>query len=269
MDDKTVIESWVKLYNRVHETSFALVEMPDVRERRLQAIDAVFADADRNRLAVEHTLIQPFVGQKRDDVRFLETLGALENEQSLILSGHTIHVSQPVACIPTGFDWSVVRETLLNELRVILPTLTNGPTVVPISIGGFEIPLTIWKTPIEVGENSSFGTSRNWPGNPGEELVLSALRTKIPKLARHRDAKKILLLEKDAVAGTIESQFEHLQPTDEVKSLLQQIDEIWAVNTVSLEKESVIFADEIWPNFRLHVCSLNLTNGDFWKRPSS
>ena len=66
--------------------------------------------------------------------------------------------------------------------------------------------------------------------------MLAALEAKVPKLSLYSDARRILLLEKDAIAGTIESQFEKLPMTPSVESMLRQIDEIWGVNTVSLEK---------------------------------
>lgn len=197
----------------------------------------------------------------------METLGALENDENLVLPGYVIHVSQSVACVPNGIAWSHVREVLLNELKAILPGLPEGASMVPVSIQGQEIKLRIWKTPTGEGEEPSFGTGRNWPGNPGADLILSALKAKVPKLSMHKEEKKILLLEKDAIAGTIESQFEHLPPTPEVQSLLQKIDEIWAVNTVSLESDSVIFTNDVWPHLRQHVCWLNLTTGEFWQRP--
>jgi hypothetical protein len=98
-------------------------------------------------------------------------------------------------------------------------------------------------------------------------LVLKALREKIPKLAVYTDATKILLLEKDAIAGTVESQFQQLPATAEVEALLRQIDAIWTVNTCHLESESVIFTNDVWPTLRKTVCSLNLNTGEFWQAP--
>jgi hypothetical protein len=108
-------------------------------------------------------------------------------------------------------------------------------------------------------------TSRIWPGDPGPEIVLRALRAKVPKLATHANATRILLLEKDAVAGTAESQFEQLPETEEVETLLNQISAIWTVNTCYIESESVVFTNDVWPTLRKTVCSLNLKTGEFWQ----
>ena len=94
---------------------------------------------------------------------------------------------------------------------------------------------------------------------------MAALRAKVPKLAAHASATRILLFEKDAVAGTAESQFEQLPETEEVHALLNQISAIWTVNTCYVESESVVFANDVWPTLRATVCSLNLKTGEFWQ----
>jgi hypothetical protein len=267
MNDKFIIEGWVKLYNRLTTDTYTVVDWPDQTERNQKAIDALCEDADGNRLAIEHTLIEPFTGAKEDDARFLRTLADLENNRRLLLPGFTIHVSQPVSSIPKGVQWKVVGEDILHQLEAALSTLSDGGSVFNVVSQGITIPLTVWKNPLEKGESPTFKTGRIWPGDPGPELVLGALEAKIPKLSQYTDAQKVLLLEKDAVAGTIESQFEKLPMTPEVQSMLKRIDEIWSVNTVSLESH-FIFANDVWPTLRTLVGSLNLDTGEFWQRPT-
>ena len=111
-----------------------------------------------------------------------------------------------------------------------------------------------------------FLTARRWPGDPGPDLILSGLRNKIPKLSVAAGDKKILLLEKDSVAGTIESQFERVKDSNEVKQLLRGIHEIWTTNTAGLQKENVIFTNKIWPERdRSTICSLDVSTGSFWR----
>lgn len=268
MDQKDLITGWLKLYNLLNGTSYSVIEWPDETERRLQDIDALCQDSSGNRLAVEHTLIQPFTGAKEDDARFLRTLAALEDNPALIVPGFTIHVSQPIASVPKGVKWDSLRRDILHALVTILPSLPAGPSQPNISSQGITIPLTVWKNPVEHSEVATFKTGRIWPGDPGPDLILTALRAKVPKLARYHDAKKLLLLEKDAIAGTIESQFEMLPNNSETQSLLQQIDMIWGVNTAGTFSAPVIFSDDIWPTIRTMVGSLDLSTGEFWQRPN-
>ena len=111
-----------------------------------------------------------------------------------------------------------------------------------------------------------FLTGRIYPGDPGPELIIRALYEKVPKLSASKADKKILLLEKDAVAGTIESQFEQIPDEHEIRKLLIGIDEVWAANTAGLESESVIFTNQIVPQLDYTtICSLNIHTDDFWR----
>ena len=58
---------------------------------------------------------------------------------------------------------------------------------------------------LNLGPNypGKFVAGRQWPGDPGPEAILSGLRNKAPKLSVAAADKRILLLEKDAVAGTM------------------------------------------------------------------
>ena len=123
MNQTTIIEGWLRLYNRLNSCAYAVIEWPDENERNRQAIDALCEDPLGNRLAIEHTLIQPFTGAKEDDARFLRTLADLEDNPELIVAGFTIHVSQPVAAVPKGIQRSILRQDILHQLREALPAL--------------------------------------------------------------------------------------------------------------------------------------------------
>lgn len=69
MDQKTLTEGWLRLYNRLNSFAYTVIEWPDENQRNRQAIDALCEDPLGNRLAIEHTLIQPFTGAKEDDAR--------------------------------------------------------------------------------------------------------------------------------------------------------------------------------------------------------
>lgn len=224
-------------------------------------------DGFGNRLAVEHTLIQPFEREKGDRAMFIQALAALENDPRLVVNGFAINATQTVNSVPGGVQRSNLSALLRSDLERILPILPAGRSKIDVAVGKSSIPLTIYKDVVPPGEQSSFSTARIWPGDSGPELVLKALRDKIPKLAVHTDATKILLLEKDAIAGTVESQFGQLPATIEVDELLRQIDAIWTVNTCHIESESVIFTNDVWPTLRKTVCSLNLKTGQFWQAP--
>jgi hypothetical protein len=133
--------------------------------------------------------------------------------------------------------------------------------------GKWSLDLRVSKMATAVGDEGYFLTSRIFPGDPEEELMLVALGKKIPKLAAAKADKRILLLEKDAVAANVEEQFWKLPREGEIVSLLESIDEIWTVDTSALESEQVIFTNQIEPMLEDHAnfCSLHLVTDEFWR----
>jgi len=264
--DKHVIAHWLRLYNRLTGSTFQVVDWPDDNSTK-KNIDAMCGDKNGRTLAVEHTLIQPFEGAKEDDARFLQTLGSLENHPDLVERGYAYQVRQTVRAIPTGIDWQEVPRETIKQLRSILPTLPECDVEVVIKGTKWELPLRVTKMRSNAADDGTFGTGRFWPGDPGAELVLCALRNKVPKLSASSADLKILLMEKDAVAGTVEHQFEQLPDTTEVRALLSAIDQVWSVNTVSLGTDGVIFANQVMPLIWDHsnCCSLNVETDDFWR----
>jgi len=265
ISDKDVIGYWLTLYNRLSGSTYRIADWPD-KDSSKKNVDATCVDDGGRTLAIEHTLIQPFENEKADAARFLPTLGALENDPALVPAGYAYLVSQPVGSIPKGVKWADVPKEIRARLPVVLPGLPEGSNKVSIRTAEWSLELTVDKLKMGQDYPGKFLTARRWPGDPGPDLILSGLRNKIPKLSVAAGDKKILLLEKDSVAGTIESQFERVKDSNEVKQLLRGIHEIWTTNTAGLQKENVIFTNKIWPERdRSTICSLDVSTGSFWR----
>ena len=265
--DKHVIECWLLLYNRLIGTSYVVVDWPDKDSSR-KNIDAMCRDNSGSALAVEHTLIQPFEGEKQDADRFMKTLASLQNHPDLLEPGIMVIASLRVGAISTGIDWKQIPNELLRQLRSALPDLAVGrPSIVTIKGTNWTVDVQIDKMRIGQNDPGKLLTMRVWPGDPGPELVINALKEKVPKLSAHANAKKMLLLEQDVSAGTTESQFEQLPDDPEIKGLLGLIDEVWSANTSVLESDGTIFTNQIWPTIRTNRCSLDLHTRRFWRGP--
>lgn len=264
--DKHVIECWLRLYNRVTESTFQVVAWPD-EDSSKSNIDAECLDSNGVKLGIEHTLIEPFIGEKNDAQSFKETLGSLQNHADLLLEGYLCEVSQPVGAVPRKVEWWRVREQLLQQLIPVLPKLPDGAHIAEIRIANQLVNLPIRKTRMAEGGLGKFLPGRIWPGDPGPEIVTRALERKIPKLANFSCNKRILLLEKDAIAGTIESQFQQLPQNEYIQNLLSKIDQIWSANTACLRTEDTIFTNQLWPSLGAYTCSLSIRSGRFWRGP--
>ncbi len=263
--DKYVIESWLKLYSRLKGKTYKVIGWPD-EDSSKEAIDAICQDERGEKIGIEHTLIQPFEGEKTDTARFAKTLAGLEGHPDLLHQGFLVEVSQPVGAIQAGIDWSQVQNEQLSQLRNILVTLPEGHHTVSMKGTNWSFEVGIHKMQLNPNDPGKVFMGRIWPGDPGPELVIKALEDKAPKLSEFAEGKRILLLEKDAIAGTIESQFKQLPADPVVTGLLGKIDEVWSVNTSCLETESCIFTNQVWPQIRAFTCSLDLQSGKFWQK---
>ena len=269
--DKDKIRFWMRLYNRLVGETYTVESWPDDDSSK-QNIDALCRNSTGQTLAIEHTLIEPFAGDKADADPFLQVLGPLENHPRLTKEGYRFTVSQRVGGSPRGVKWAEVSEGVLLQLAPMLPTLDDGMHEVTVKGSGWTLDLYIDKAELAPTDPGKFFVSRIYPGDPGPELIIKALEKKIPKLAAATADMKILLLDKDAVAGTIEAQLELLPDEPRIQTLLNSIHQTWGLNSAALENESVIFTNRIYPlldefDEYLTRCSLNVETDMFWQVP--
>lgn len=264
--DKLVIEHWLRLYNRLTGASYEVTAWPDSDSSK-QNVDALCIDAKNRTLALEHTLIEPFENEKSDAARFLKTLATLEDDPALRQQGYTCIASQQVGAIPNGIRWDDIPVILKAELGAALPSLPEGRSAVSVNIGRCSLEIAVQKMRTLPSDRGHFFTARHRADTSSQELIRSALMRKLPKLSASKADSRILLLEKDAVAGTIEDQYGLVRDEPDVKALRVNIDAIWGVNTAELVKEDVIFTNPIDPqeDDNRSFCSLNVVTGEFWQ----
>ena len=132
--------------------------------------------------------------------------------------------------------------------------------------GGHLIALEHTRIQIQPGETHA-SVSMNGFGSPGISATGSTLEHELRKLSATNADKRILLLESDLVAGSIEDQYAGVRDEASVKSLRGGVDEIWGVLTAILETENVIFTNRIDPgdDDDRSLCSLNVITGEFWR----
>ena len=68
-NDKDRIGFWLRLYNRLEGETYTVESWPDDDSSK-KNIDALCRNGDGRTLAVEHTLIEPYAGNKRTSTRF-------------------------------------------------------------------------------------------------------------------------------------------------------------------------------------------------------
>ena len=99
------------------------------------AVEVLATKSDGTTLALEHTLIQPFVGEKFDSERFLRAFSRIENNPALVAPERDLDVVIPVGALPVGYPWDVVGEEVLSWLKANHAALQEGRSEHIISVG--------------------------------------------------------------------------------------------------------------------------------------
>jgi hypothetical protein len=220
-----------------------------VEERQDSAVEVVVTKPDGTRLALEHTIVQPFVGEKFDSEKFMKAFGRIEKSPDLTLPERNLDVIIPVGALPVGYDWEQIGEELLTWLNANHASAPEGHSkyTVPVGLSSKSGPL-----PLSVGLQVT-----SLPGTAGSCLIARdqmpmtlaatverALETKIPKLIKTQADKRILLFERDQMAPGDNQIYDEVVKLAPAFPDLEKIDEIWFVNTS-------IYQTEGWAYFAL------------------
>jgi hypothetical protein len=215
-------------------------------ERQKQAVEAICRDQEGGTLAVEHTLVQPFVGEKDDNQRFQSAFVPLEQDASLRMPGFVILLTLPVGAIPK-VRWEAVGSALKDWLRRERDGFAEGSS--RHSISGLSFPLTV---SVDKMVSRCYADGRVLVGRSDmpenfRDVIKKALDTKLPKLAATTSDERILLLEMDNVPRN------PIEVTDAIDSLqrefpdLAKIEEVWCALTNGWETEGSVFFTRAWP----------------------
>jgi hypothetical protein len=252
--DQQLVSLFLDEYKKISGEGYQVKEWVDDTERNKPAIEAIAVnDSTGKSLAIEHTLLQPFEGEKNDTQRFLAAIGDLEKDDSIKLPKYLVDISFQVDAIPKGVNWSDVNNTLRDWVRNNLANLRDGESKETLRHDALEIELGVSKMTLEHNEKGMLLFSRCTPPDSLPEVMKIALRKKLPKLVGTEADKRILLLEKDGYFqgnGTIHGVLEKLAPDfDELK----KVDEIWLIGTAGWESHDYLSFTRIWPNIATWV----------------
>lgn len=134
----------MRLYNRLEGETYRVESWPD-NDSSKKNIDALCRNGAGRTLAVEHTLIEPFAGNKADIDPFLKTLGALEDHSLLKQRGYMLIASQPVGAVPRGIKWVDVPQLMVPQLAAVLPGLPEGLHTVTVTGPRWSLDLNVSK----------------------------------------------------------------------------------------------------------------------------
>jgi hypothetical protein len=155
-------------------------------------------------LAIEHTLIEPFVGDKTDFHNHFKQLALrLRKDGSLAVPGHALYVNAPVNVLPHRSDWQGIITDIAEWLRVNSRSFSAKPMELdcpsPHHPNG-KVRLQVRLQPL----------GKDGPHDPvfppivqryGDmkigDSVEKALLKKLPKLVKTNVSRRLLMLERD------------------------------------------------------------------------
>lgn len=201
------------------------------------AVEALVTRSDGRTMAIEHTLIEPFVGDKSDFAAFEQSLEALRKEQALAVPNAGIEVYIPAGTMDG--QKPAKRELIVRSVRSWIEAnrlqVREGEHRYECEVPGeSSITLTVkfkpWRNPKQPPGLLIVG--RQQILNDLDKVTEKALRRKVPKLVNTKADRHILLLERDQFTFFPEQIFAEIEKQRPNFPLLDKVDEIWEVETV-------------------------------------
>jgi len=245
--DQILVTMFLDEYNKNNGVVFQVKEWPEQTERNKPAVEAIAVNESGETLAIEHTLLQGFVGEKEDSSRFLKVVGSLEKEPSLRFPNYMIDLTLQVGAIPKGVDWSGVHRTLAEWLKASISDFPLGGSSAVVPNLSFELKIGIHKMELQDDEGKIF-FGRYEPPVSLSEVAKRAFSKKIQKLIDTNAKKRILLLEKDGLLHGYNAIHETIAQVAQEFPGVRQVDEIWLLGTVAWETEKTINFARVWPD---------------------
>jgi hypothetical protein len=246
--DIVLIELFLSHYKDAAGNNYRIAERPEETERVNPAIEAIAVDEQGDRLAIEHTLIEPFAGQKADDRRFLAVFGGLDRAVELRVPDTLIEVTVPVGAIPNGVDWEEVGRKVYDWFAAARWELPEGAS--DHDVPDLSFPLRVHVETVDIPHTPGVVVvSRFLPRDrPFEDILRRALGSKLPKLIGTPARTHILLLEDASIAlgsAQVALGLRGLRP--EFPQLVN-VDAIWVAKTPAWEAERIVWFFHVWPN---------------------
>jgi hypothetical protein len=202
---------------------------------------------DGRKLAIEHTLIEPFVGEKTDfHNHFKELAQRLKADESLQVPGFALYVYAPLNILPRRANWQDIIDDVAGWLRANRMSFPSDWVLRDCPSSHHpqgKITLQVRLQPLDDPDATFLIVQRYGEMRVGDAVEKALLR-KLPKLVKTDVHARLLLLERDqawVAPDTICDEVERLRPQFPT---LSAVHEIWIVDTASFDdkKEYVEFS---------------------------
>lgn len=243
--ESTRDDDFIRLFLSAYEDGSwadATLTKPDNIDRTKPAVDQrATRKSDGKTVAIEHTIIEPFVRDKEDFASFERAFLRIENDKSLPVPGRWVQVFVPVGTLQnqrkTGARAAIVDSVhgWIKSNRLALRDGTSQHRCAKAGIPGkppSEITLTLDVVPLHAAEAGILNVRRQQVDSNLGEVIKRALEKKLPKLVNTVADKRILLLERQHMNLYPQSMLDEIEKLRSSFPNLAHVDEIWIVETI-------------------------------------
>jgi hypothetical protein len=213
-------------------------------------------------LAIEHTIIEPFIGEKKDFYEnFQELARQLRADDSLMEPGVALYIDAPVEVLPKGVPWQPIIEDVKAFLRAEASSfgtqkeIRNCPSACHPKK---TIPLQVRRQPLE-RTTQGFVIVQRYGEMRVIESVRTALERKLPKPAATEVDCRILMLERDQGFVSPQDILKDVEMLRPVFPLLSKVHELWICDTATFG------APREWVEFVRHQDGLHAESFSFYQ----
>lgn len=248
-DDIELVKMFLAGFKDEADRTYALKARPDTTERNAKAIEAIAESKDGHTVAIEHTYIQPFEGERGDAVPFQIVFEQLRTDSDLGLPNRFIDVIVPAFAVGRGVEWKEVAKKVREWfLKVRESFLREGEKWYTIPDVGFKLDVLVQT--FDLPGDGVLLASRLLPaGDPFGPVLRTALEQKIPKLIATSADSHILLLQDGGTAIGYNQIARGLYDYTSALPEIAKITSVWAVHTMEWKSKGNAIFVRVWPGW--------------------
>jgi hypothetical protein len=225
----------IRLFVSAYENfAWAGSKIEPLDEQKDGAPEALITRTDGQTMANEHTLIEPFVGEITDLVRFEPAFHRIKDDKSLAVPHTGIIVYVPVGILDGQVP--ATRDVIVKAIHSWIANnrlyLSEGEHRYQCDVPGRSpVTLTVKRNKCGVPQGI-VSLGRQQVTNDLDKVIEEALRRKLPKLVKTEANRHLLFLERNRFNFFPDLIFAEIERQRPNFPSLEKVDEIWHVETI-------------------------------------
>jgi len=236
---------FVELFISAYENgAWADAEIERLDERSDGTVEARITSANGRTMAIEHTLVEPFVGDKRDYAVFEQAFLRIESDKTLVVpdTGIVVYVPGGILDGRKPAKRNMIVESIHSWIKNNRQQLREGVHPYTCDVPGMPpVRLTVRQHIHGHPSPGSLLIRRQQIENDLDKVIEKALQRKLPKLVKTEADRHVLLLGRDQFTFHPDLMFAELERQRPRFPALDQVDEVWHVETIFFEQGYVYF----------------------------